>query len=72
MEREKDIRKWDWKLTNREGNNCYKLDDVTKKLNDLLDQWITKQKTETHAAKKRVADETVSKIKEILAELDKV
>jgi hypothetical protein len=71
MEREKDIRKWDWKLTNRDGNYCYKLDDVTKKLNELLDQWITKQKTETHATKKRVADETVSKIKEILAEVSK-
>ena len=69
MEREKDIRKWDWKLTKREGNHCYKLEFVKKILNELLEQWIDKQKTETHAAKKRVAEETVYKIKKILSEL---
>lgn len=65
-----DPRKWDWKITNRDGNHCYEIDFVKSKLIDLLDQWVPRQAV-SHKSKKRVADETVTSINNILIVLTK-
>lgn len=66
-----DPRKWDWKLTNRDGNHCHAIDFVKSKLIDLLDQWVPRQAV-SHKTKKRVAYETVTSINKILIFLTKL
>lgn len=59
-------RKWDWKITNRDGSNCYTFFVVKEKLGSLLETWSEKLKNEKHATKLRIARENVEAIKNIL------
>ena len=65
-----DVRKWDWKITNKESNHCYKVKEVKEKLEKLLVEWTHKVQ-ETNKTKQRIANETIKTIKDILSQIEK-
>jgi hypothetical protein len=58
-----DIRYWDWKITNRFGNNCYDLNTVVKKLKEIETSLL--QNKSTHKTQIRIKNEQMKVLIEI-------
>jgi len=69
FEKTNDLRKWDWTLTNREGNNCYKFDKVKPKIQKFVDEAKEKLKTEKNQTQIRILNEKIARGTEILTSL---
>ncbi|MCP4163483.1 MAG: hypothetical protein GY760_25780 [Deltaproteobacteria bacterium] len=67
---DRDIRNWDYKITNRHSNNCHNLCEVKKDIEKMKLQYLA-QSLPDHKTKLRIYKETVSAIDEILQEINK-
>ena len=65
---DRDIRKWDYKITKRHSNNCYHLSDVKKELEKMKLDYISRD-IPNHKTKLRIHMETVDAIEEILKKI---
>lgn len=59
------IRNWNYKITNRYGNNCYSLSEIKKDVEKMQKSYASLE-IPTHKTQLRIHNETVAAIEEIL------
>lgn len=67
----KQIKQWDWKVTNREGNHCYDFKYILEYLVEAQIEY-THQLAQKHKTKVRIAEENLAAIKKISLFLKKI
>lgn len=66
---DRDIRQWDWKLTNRDGANCHDVKEVLRLVKAQRTAIKKSMKGVTHKVKVRIAEENLAAIETIVAKI---